>query len=129
MPGEPFETNTEDSSAESPAARLAGLVPSSEHPANGRTTEGGPQPTQIVVTGLLSVASIASFKRHLARVDGVHNVGVSSGPDGEFIFKTTHEPGVQLAEVIPTLPGFGAQITDCTEGRITVTAHDPESEA
>jgi hypothetical protein len=86
-------------------------------------------PTQVVVTGLLSVASIASFKRHLSRVPGVQGVGVSSGPDGEFIFKTTHEPGVALADVIPTLPGFGAEVVNAAEGTINVAAHDPEADA
>jgi hypothetical protein len=126
IPGQAF--NSEASSSESPAARLAGLVPSSELPANGRTS-GSPVPTQVIVTGLLSVASIASFKRHLSRIPGVQSVGVSSGPEGEFIFKTTHEPGVALAAVIPTLPGFGAEVVNAAEGTIQVAAHDPEADA
>jgi hypothetical protein len=127
MPGQDFNTN-QPSSSESPAARLAGLVPSSELPANGRTP-AAPVPTHVIVTGLLSVASIASFKRHLSRIPGVQGVGVSSGPDGEFIFKTTHDPGVALATVIPTLPGFGAEVVKSGEGTIQVAAHDPEADA
>jgi hypothetical protein len=127
IPGQAF-SNEPSSSSESPAARLAGLVPSSELPANGRSS-GSPVPTQVIVTGLLSVASIASFKRHLSRIPGVQSVGVSSGPDGEFIFKTTHEPGVELAAVIPTLPGFGAEVVNAGEGTIQVAAHDPEADA
>jgi hypothetical protein len=123
-----------------PAARLAGLVPSSE-PANGRTPQGSvaaPEvipaqadvtPTQVVVTGLVSVASIASFKRHLARVPGVQSVGVSSGPDGEFIFKATHDPSVALRDLIPALPGFGARVVSAADGALHVTAKDPEADA
>jgi hypothetical protein len=129
IPGQSFGTDESVSSAESSAARLAGLVPSSELPANGRTHNAPPVPTQVIVTGLLSVASIAAFKRHLSRIPGVQGVGVSSGPDGEFIFKTTHEPGVALASLIPALPGFGAQIVNSGEGTIQVAAHDPESDA
>ena len=47
------------------AARLAGLVPPSE----SRRAERAPT-TQVVVTGLVSVASIAGFKRHLGRAPG-----------------------------------------------------------
>jgi hypothetical protein len=127
IPGQDFNTS-ESAPSESSAARLAGLVPSSELPANGRTS-GAPVPTHVIVTGLLSVASIASFKRQLSRIPGVQGVGVSSGPDGEFIFKTTHEPGVSLAAVIPTLPGFGAEVVKSGEGTIQVAAHDPEADA
>ena len=48
------------------------------------------QTTQVVVVGLVSVATIASFKRHLGRATGVQSVGVSSGPDGEFVFAVAH---------------------------------------
>ena len=111
------------------AARLAGLVP-----------EGGSAPmpraaapkaaatSQVVVTGLVSVASIASFKRHLGRVAGVQSVGVSSGPDGEFVFKVAHAAEVSLSDAIPTLPGFEARVTGTGDGVVNVSARDPESE-
>ncbi|HET7727602.1 MAG TPA: hypothetical protein VFK54_09775 [Candidatus Limnocylindrales bacterium] len=85
--------------------------------------------TQVVVVGLVSVASIASFKRHLTRVDGIESVGVTSGPDGEFVFNVAHRVDVGLAEVVTTLPGFGARVTDSADGVIHVTAHDPETDA
>ncbi|MEJ7695774.1 MAG: hypothetical protein WKF78_03910 [Candidatus Limnocylindrales bacterium] len=65
--------------------------------------------TRVVVVGLVSVASIAGFKRHLARVTGVQSVGVSSGPDGEFVFAVQHGPQVSLREAIPALQGFAAR--------------------
>jgi hypothetical protein len=104
------------------AARLAGLV------AEDHSTTADVATTRVVVTGLVSVASIAGFKRNLARVNGVRSVGVSSGPDGEFVFAVTHEPDLGLADGIATLPGFSARVTNEAPGELTVAARDPESE-
>lgn len=117
---EPLQEMGEDTLS----ARLAGLVGST--PAAGK--ELGPQvTTQIMVTGLISVASIASFKRHLGRLAGVGHVGVSSGPDGEFVFTAQHGAEVSLRELIPALPSFQARVTGGGEGVITVSAHDPDA--
>ena len=104
------------------AARLAGLVAEEPAPAGEAAT------TRVIVTGLVSVASIAGFKRNLARVNGVRSVGVSSGPDGEFVFAVAHDPGLDLTDGIATLPGFGARVTNEAAGELTVAARDPESE-
>jgi hypothetical protein len=106
------------------AARIAGLVPSKS---KGNSADAAA--TQIVVVGLVSVASIASFKRHLGRVTGVQSVGVSSGPDGEFVFAVSHGSDVALRDAIPSLPSFQARVTGSADGVIHVTAHDPESDA
>ena len=103
------------------AARLAGLVPET-------AASGDVATTRVVVTGLVSVASIAGFKRNLARVSGVHSVGVTSGPDGEFVFAVNHEAGMALGESITALPGFGARVTNESDGELTVAARDPEAE-
>jgi hypothetical protein len=103
------------------AARLAGLV--HEEPSSSETTT-----TRVIVTGLVSVASIAGFKRNLARVPGVQSVGVSSGPDGEFVFAVSHDAGLSLSEAIATLPGFGTRVTAESPGQLTVAARDPEAE-
>jgi hypothetical protein len=104
------------------AARLAGLVPEAAEAATDAPT------TRVIVLGLVSVASIAGFKRQMARIAGVHSVGVSSGPDGEFVFTVTHDASVSLADTIPGLTGFGARVTGTTDGELQVTARDPESE-
>ena len=103
-------------------ARLAGLVTPADGPSQEVLT------TRVVVTGLVSVASIAGFKRHLSRATGVQSVGVSSGPDGEFVFAVGHGSDIALRDVVPTLPGFGARVTQEVEGEIKVSAHDPETE-
>ncbi|MEA2520195.1 MAG: hypothetical protein QOF49_2275 [Chloroflexota bacterium] len=106
------------------AARLAGLVPG-----KGKSKADDAAATQVVVVGLVSVASIASFKRHLGRVAGVQAVGVSSGPDGEFVFNVSHGAGVVLRDAIPSLPSFQARVTGSADGVVHVTAHDPESDS
>ena len=109
------------------AARLAGLVPSSTSGAPADAPPAAPvSSTQVIVTGLVSVASIASFKRHLSRQAGVRHVGVSSGPDGEFLFTVQHQAEVSLRDLIPTLPGFQARVTGGGDGIVTASAHDPE---
>lgn len=104
------------------AARIAGLVPEGDGAADASAS------TRVIVTGLISVASIAGFKRHLSRATGVRSVGVSSGPDGEFIFAVEHESDVALRDVVAALPGFGARVTGEAEGELTVAARDPESD-
>jgi len=106
------------------AARLAGLVPGKGGKAAGAETKS----TQVVVVGLVSVASIASFKRHLGRLPGVQSVGVSSGPDGEFLFAVTHAADASLRDLIPGLPSFQARVTGTSDGVLNVTAHDPEAD-
>ncbi len=85
-------------------------------------TDGGEDPvpehapierhtTEVTVVGLVSVASIATFKRGLSRVAGVSTIGVASGPDGEFLFTVTHTPDAQLAAAITAMPGFEARVS------------------
>jgi hypothetical protein len=104
------------------AARLAGIVSKQE------ATAPETADTRVVVVGLVSVASIAGFKRHLSRVQGVSHVGVTSGPEGEFIFAVTHDASISLRDAIPGLPGFAARVTGDVEGGLAVTAHDPETD-
>jgi hypothetical protein len=97
-------------------------------PVDVASDEVEPRTTQVTVTGLVSVASIASFKRQLARLPGVASVAVASGPDGEFVFYVTHDVDVAFRDVIPTMPGFGARVTATGDNALTVTARDPEAE-
>jgi hypothetical protein len=83
--------------------------------------------TRVVVLGLVSVASIATFKRTLGRVSGVSAIGVASGPDGEFVFTVSHDSGLALGEAIGALPGFDARITAETPDGLEVAAHDPDA--
>ena len=104
--------------------RLASLMPSPDEGA----ADAEPRTTRVIVTGLVSVASIASFKRHLSRLAGVKSVGVASGPDGEFVFNVSHRPDASFRDGIPSMPGFGARVTSTGDGFVHVTARDPESD-
>jgi hypothetical protein len=108
------------------ASRLAGILPSEET----ATTEAiEPVSTQVKVLGLVSVAAIAGFKRSLGRVEGVSSVGVSSGPDGHFLFAVVHSPSIVLRDVIPTFGGFEARVTGTGDGSLEVTAREPEADS
>jgi len=109
------------------AARIASLVPDADLQQSQSKTDT--VSTRVVVVGLVSVASIAGFKRHLGRVSGVQTVGVSSGPDGEFVFIVTHAPEIALRDAVATLPGFGARVTGETDEGLQVTARDPEADS
>ena len=109
---------------ESYTDRLASLMPNHGEGA----ADGEPRTTQVIVSGLVSVASIASFKRHLGRLTGVQAVAVASGPDGEFVFNVTHRPDVSFRDAVPTMPGFAARVTSTGDGVVHVTARDPEAE-
>jgi hypothetical protein len=119
-PVEEIPTITDDALA----ARLAGLVPG-----EGEATDVEQRTTRVVVTGLVSVASIASFKRGLGKIDGVSAVGVSSGPDGEFVFAVSHGTTIDLAQAVMQLPSFAAQVTSVTDDTVSVAARDPETES
>ena len=96
-----------------------------------RTAASGPatvESTRVVVVGLVSVASIATFKRQLGRLAGVKNVGVSSGPDGEFIFTVGHGSDIYLSDLITTLPAFQARVVSEGDGVLNVSARDPEAD-
>ena len=107
------------------AARLAGILPPDGQAAAPESTEPGT--TQVKVVGLVSVAAIAGFKRSLARLEGVTSVGVSSGPDGHFLFTVVHAPTVSLRDAVSTFAGFEARVTGSGEGALEVTARDPEA--
>jgi hypothetical protein len=82
--------------------------------------------TQVTLVGLVSVASIATFKRLLSRVPGVRTVQVASGPDGEFLFKTLHRSDVDMAAAVAGIQGFDVHVVESGEGTVSARAVDPE---
>jgi hypothetical protein len=84
--------------------------------------------TEVIVTGLVSVAGIAGFKRAVSRITGVSAVGVTSGPGGEFVYAVTHGPETDFKSAISALPGFAARLTGESEGVIRVTASDRDAD-
>jgi hypothetical protein len=97
------------------------VVPAGEMTAVAQATR------RVVVNGLVSVASIATFKRSLGRAPGISAITVASGPDGEFVFTVNHDAGMGLADAIVALPGFEARITAETADGLEVAARDPDA--
>jgi hypothetical protein len=93
-------------------------------PAGGETAEAV---TRLSVTGLVSVAAIAGFKRTLGKQPGVNAVAVASGPTGDFVFTVRHAGTTDLRTVVAALEGFEATITSETDDLLSVTASDPDS--
>lgn len=83
--------------------------------------------SQLAVVGLVSVASIAGFKRALAKSHGIRSVTVASGPSGDFVFTVSHDPETDLRSIVPALEGYAPVITGDADGVLTVTASDPDS--
>lgn len=83
--------------------------------------------SRIVVSGLVSVANIANFKRSLARTLGVSTIAVASGPDGAFVFTVGHTLGSALSASIVGLSGFEIQLTGESDEAINVVAQDRDA--
>jgi hypothetical protein len=133
------EAGLDFAAAEAEAAAFTGDIdddevpaaPEGDHPKSAIETpetasEAVQATTRVVVLGLVSVASIATFKRTLGRVTGISAIGVASGPDGEFVFTVSHDAGFGLADAITALPGFEARVTAETAEGLEVAAHDPD---
>jgi hypothetical protein len=101
--------------------------PQAEAPADVAHEPATRSTTRVVVLGLVSVASIATFKRELGRTNGVAAIGVASGPDGEFVFTVTHDADLDLAGAITAMTGFDAKVNSHTAEGLEVAAHDPDA--
>ena len=123
-----FTGDIDDEAAPAASPVDAGeLDGSSDDALNAPAAHAVPGTTRVVVLGLVSVASIATFKRSLGRTPGVAAVGVASGPDGEFVFTVSHDAGLDLAAAITSLPGFEARVNAQTAEGLEISAHDPDA--
>ena len=83
--------------------------------------------TLLSVVGLVSVASIAGFKRAVAKAPGVEAISVVSGPAGDFVFTVRHQADADLAAIVGGLEEFSAVVTNTEVGLLSVTASAPIS--
>ncbi len=90
-------------------------------------TSGEASVTLLSVVGLVSVASIAGFKRAVAKAPGVEAISVVSGPAGDFVFTVRHDPIADLAAIVGGLEEFSAVVTNTEDGVLSVTASAPIS--
>jgi hypothetical protein len=88
-------------------------------------TVAEPVATEIVVKGLGSFGAITGFRQQLANVEGIDAVGLSLGTSGEFVFRATHRPTVDMAAAISTLEGDAVEIEPRAEGGLRVTLGRP----
>jgi hypothetical protein len=86
--------------------------------------EGGTT-SQLLVTGLTSVAGISAFKGAIGGLAGVRSVSVSTGERGVFVYSVNHEEDTDLAAAIAGLSAFSTKVTASDRGSLTVTAHEP----
>ena len=110
----------------SPPSPDVGPVPAESVTADEATPDAHAS-ARVVVTGLISVASIANFKRSLARIAGVRSIGVSSGPNGEFVFTVSHDSSLALPQEIEAMPAFESQVTGEGDGEMAVSARDRDA--
>jgi hypothetical protein len=110
-----------------------GVEPETEAPEGPAGPEGEPAAnadrtsTRVIVSGLVSVANIANFKRSLSRTSGISTIGVASGPEGDFIFTVGHTLGAGLSASVQALPGFDIQLTGESDDAINVAAQDRDA--
>jgi hypothetical protein len=80
-----------------------------------------PITTDVVVKGLGSFGAITGFRQTLAAADGIDGVALSLGQTGEFVFRATHQPTLDVADVIRGLEGEGARVEAQGERSYLVT--------
>ena len=93
------------------------LAQPAARPAKRRRRRRAERTTQVVVSGLVSVASIAQLQappRPAGRA--CRPSPWRPGPEGEFVFNVTHRADVSFRDAIPTMQGFAARVTGTSDG-------------
>jgi hypothetical protein len=119
----PASPVTDASGADVAAAELSPVEPAAASVAGDTIAE--PVATEIVVKGLGSFGAITGFRQQLAGVEGIDAVGLSLGTSGEFVFRATHRPSVDVSAAISGLEGEGTVIEPRAEGGLRVTLARP----
>jgi hypothetical protein len=112
---EPLLTEAAAEIESGPAA--AAMQPSPAEP----QARQDPVTTDIVVKGLGSFGAITGFRQSLAGADGIDGVALSLGQTGEFVFRATHQPGLDVVAAIRHLEGEGAKVEPQGDGKLQVT--------
>ena len=81
--------------------------------------------TQVIVSGLTSVASIAAFKSGLMRTHGVSAVSVNAGADGDCLFTVTHAGDTDVRLAVRELDPFQTRLIADDGATLVVVAHEP----
>ena len=81
--------------------------------------------TNLVVSGLSSVAGIAAFKSVLVHVDGVSAVSVTAGANGDVLFTVTHDGQSDLRDAIQAMEAFETHLIADDGDTLSVAAREP----
>jgi hypothetical protein len=81
--------------------------------------------TQLIVSGLTSVASIATFKAALVHFGGVNAVSVNAGSDGDCLFTVTHARDADLRDALRDFELFQTRVIADDGDTLVVVAHEP----
>ena len=81
--------------------------------------------TQVIVSGLTSVASIATFKGGLMKAAGVSAVSVNAGNDGDCLFTVTHTGDTDVRLAVRELDPFETRLIADDGATLVVVAHEP----
>jgi hypothetical protein len=112
-------TTATTSAGEAPVAPPAAAAAATPDAAPAVRSE--PITTDVVVKGLGSFGAITGFRQTLAAADGIDGVALSLGQTGEFVFRATHQPTLDVADVIRGLEGEGARVEAQGERSYLVT--------
>jgi hypothetical protein len=106
------------------ADELEALDADAAEAAEAEALAGLDRQMQLIVSGLTSVGSIASFKAALVRSAGVNAVSVMAGADGDCMFTVTHAADADLRAAIRDLEPFQARVIADDGSTLVVVAHD-----
>lgn len=81
--------------------------------------------TQLVVSGLATVAAIASFKATLVRTPGVSAVSATAGSNGDVLFTVTHADNADIREAIDHMAEFQARVIADDGSSLVVETNSP----
>lgn len=80
--------------------------------------------TQVIVSGLSGVATIAAFKAALLQHPGVNAVSVNAGNDGDCLFTVTHTGDTDVRTVVRDMPPFQTRLIADDGSTVVVVAHE-----
>ena len=106
------------------ATEAAGLDAESAAEAEAAALAGLDRQTQLIVSGLSSVASIAAFKGAVMQDAGVSAVSVNAGNDGDCVFTVTHAGDADLRVALREMAAFQTRLIADDGSTLVVVVHE-----
>jgi hypothetical protein len=80
--------------------------------------------TQVIASGLVGVAAIASFKAALLRSPGVSAVSVNAGSDGDVLYSVTHAGDTDVRDALRQMETFQTRLIADDGATVVVVVHE-----